>query len=124
MKAIQTIATALVLLAAATGAAAQSAADFPSRPVKLLVPFAAGGPTDVVARILADFLSARWGGQSVVIENRPGAGTIVATAALAKSPADGYTMLVATNSLLINPAIGPKLTYANETVLAPVEQQR
>src|SRR5262245_42016708 len=107
MTVMKAIAAALLL---ATGialvAAAQTAADFPSRPVKLLVPFAAGGPTDVVARILADLLSARWGGQSVVIENRPGAGTIVATAALAKAPADGYTMLVATNSLLINPAIG------------------
>src|SRR5262245_44900760 len=121
MKAIRTLATFLVLLATATGAAAQNAADFPSRPVKLLVPFAAGGPTDVVARILADLLSVRWGGgQSVVIENRPGAGTIVATAALAKSPADGYTMLVATNSLLINPAIGQKLPYDTEKDFAPV----
>ena len=84
---------------------------FPTRPVKLVVPFAAGGPTDVVARILAELLSARWSGQSVVIENRPGAGTIVATAAVAKAPADGYTMLIATNSLLINPAIGQKLPY-------------
>ena len=81
------------------------------------MPFAAGGPTDVVARILADFLTARWNGQSVVIENRPGAGTIVATAAVAKSPADGYTMLVATNSLLINPAIGQKLPYDTEKEL-------
>src|SRR5262245_28183784 len=122
MTAIRTLATFLVLLATrtATGAAAQNAADFPSRPVKLLVPFADGGPTDVVARILADLLSVRWGGQSVVIENRPGAGTIVATAALAKSPADGYTMLVATNSLLINPAIGQKLPYDTEKDFAPV----
>ena len=114
--------TALVLLLAfAAGAAkAQTSADFPSRPVKLLVPFAAGGPTDVVARILADFLTARWNGQSVVIENRPGAGTIVATAAVAKSPADGHTMLVATNSLLINPAIGQKLPYDTEKDFAAV----
>ena len=121
MTVMKAIAAALLL---ATGialvAAAQSAADFPSRPVKLLVPFAAGGPTDVVARILADLLSARWGGQSVVIENRPGAGTILATAALAKAPADGYTMLVATNSLLINPAIGQKLPYDTEKDFAPV----
>jgi tripartite-type tricarboxylate transporter receptor subunit TctC len=88
--------------------------------VKLLVPFAAGGPTDVVARILADLLSARWNGQSVVIENRPGAGTIVATAAVAKAPADGYTMLVATNSLLINPALGQKLPYDTEKDFAAV----
>jgi len=111
----------LLLLAAAAGAAtAQTSADFPSRPVKLLVPFAAGGPTDVVARILADFLTARWNGQSVVIENRPGAGTIVATAAVANSPADGYTMLVATNSLLINPAIGQKLPYDTDKDFAAV----
>ncbi len=112
---------ALLLVGAIPSAAvAQAPSDFPSRPVKLLVPFAAGGPTDVVARILADLLSARWGGQSVVIENRPGAGTIVATAALANSPPDGYTLLVATNSLLINPAIGQKLPYDTEKDFAPV----
>jgi tripartite-type tricarboxylate transporter receptor subunit TctC len=121
MNAVKIMTAALVLLACSAGVApAQTATDFPSRPVKLLVPFAAGGPTDVVARILADFLSARWAGQSVVIENRPGAGTIVATAALAKSPADGYTMLVATNSLLINPAIGQKLPYDTEKDFAGV----
>jgi tripartite-type tricarboxylate transporter receptor subunit TctC len=115
------IAAVLLFLGIAAGAAsAQTTAEFPSRPVKLMVPFAAGGPTDVVARILADFLTARWNGQSVVIENRPGAGTIVATAAVAKSPADGYTMLVATNSLLINPAIGQKLPYDTEKDFAAV----
>ena len=68
MNAVKIMTAALVLLACGAGVApAQTATDFPSRPVKLLVPFAAGGPTDVVARILADFLSARWGGQSVVI---------------------------------------------------------
>ena len=121
MTATKIIMAVLLLLGTAAGAAsAQTTAEFPSRPVKLLVPFAAGGPTDVVARILADFLTARWNGQSVVIENRPGAGTIVATAAVAKSPADGYTMLVATNSLLINPAIGQKLPYDTEKDFAAV----
>ena len=67
---------------------AQSAGEFPDRHVSsIVVPFAAGGPTDVVARILAEQLSARWGGKSVIIENRPGAGTIVATAAVAKARA-------------------------------------
>src|SRR3954464_557511 len=121
VKAMKIITLALLLLGTAVGAAAaQTTAEFPIRPVKLLVPFAAGGPTDVVARILADFLTARWNGQSVVIENRPGAGAIVATAAVAKSPADGYTMLVATNSLLINPAIGQKLPYDTEKDFAAV----
>src|SRR6266545_3562779 len=102
--------TALCFVATASAALAQPV-DFPNRPVKIMVPFAAGGPTDVVARILADLLSPRWNGQSVVIENRPGGGTIVATAAVGKSPADGYTMLIGTNSFLINPAIGQKLPY-------------
>jgi len=116
---VKSLAVAFLLAAAGVGiAAAQS--EFPARPVKLVVPFAAGGPTDVVARILADLLSGRWGGQSVVIENRPGAGTIVATAAVAKSPPDGYTLLMATNSLLINPAIGQKLPYDTQKEFAAV----
>jgi tripartite-type tricarboxylate transporter receptor subunit TctC len=99
----------LLLLAGLAPAGAQS--DYPAGPVKLLVPFAPGGPTDVVARILADQLSARWGGKSVVVENKPGAGTIVMTQAVAKAAPDGLTLGVATNSLLINPAIGMKLPY-------------
>ena len=120
MNAIRVLLLTVPLLVSASIASAQIPADFPSRPVKLLVPFAAGGPTDVVARILAELLSARWGGKSVVIENRPGAGTIVATAAVAKAPADGHTMLIATNSLLINPAIGQKLPYDTDKDFAPV----
>ena len=119
MRIVQWIALALAVFAAPT-AQAQSAADYPSGPVKLVVPFAAGGPTDVVARILAELLSARWGGKTVLIENRPGAGTIVATAAVAKAPPDGLTLLVATNSLLINPAIAKALPYDTAKDLAPV----
>jgi tripartite-type tricarboxylate transporter receptor subunit TctC len=83
---------------------------FPTGNVTILVPFAAGGPTDVIMRILAERLSARWG-KAVIVENRPGAGTIVATAALAKAPADGHTLGVATNSFVINPAIDHRLPY-------------
>ena len=101
-----------LMLAALTGAAvAQALGDYPNAPVKIFVPFAAGGPTDVVTRILADLLSTRWGGKSIVVENRPGAGTIVSTAAVAKAAPDGLTFGIATNSLLINPAIGVKLPY-------------
>ena len=110
MRILPVAAFALAALAA-PAAHAQPAADFPTAPVRLFVPFAAGGPTDVVARILAEQLSARWGGKTVLIENRPGAGTIVATAAVAKAAPDGHTMLVATNSLLINPAISHSLPY-------------
>jgi tripartite-type tricarboxylate transporter receptor subunit TctC len=83
---------------------------FPTRNVTILVPFAAGGPTDVIMRILGERLSARWG-KSVIIENRPGAGTIVATAALARAVADGHTLGVVTNSFAVNPAIKQPLTY-------------
>ncbi len=83
---------------------------FPARNVTIFVPFAAGGPTDVIMRILAERLSARWD-KAVIIDNRPGAGTIVATAALAKSIPDGHTLGVATNSFAINPAINHDLPY-------------
>jgi tripartite-type tricarboxylate transporter receptor subunit TctC len=98
----------------------QAVLQFPTAPMRILVPFAAGGPTDVVARILADLLSTRWGGKSVLVENRPGAGTIVATAAVAKAPPDGHTVLIGTNSLLINPAIEQKLPYDTFKELAGV----
>jgi len=101
----------LIVLAALASGQARAQAPFPSAPFRLMVPFAAGGPTDVVARILADLLSARWGGHTVIVENRPGAGTIVATAAVAKALPDGHTVLIGTNSLLINPAIEQKLPY-------------
>ena len=100
---------AFACLLALVGAA--GAQDYPAGPVRILVPFAAGGPTDVVARILAELLSARWGGKPVIVENRPGAGTIVMTQAVAKAQGDGLTLGMATNSLLINPAIEMKLPY-------------
>jgi tripartite-type tricarboxylate transporter receptor subunit TctC len=105
------IALILGLVACCAAGEARAQAQFPTAPFRMLVPFAAGGPTDVVARILAELLSARWGGKSVIVENRPGAGTVVATAAVAKAPPDGHTVLIGTNSLLINPAIGQKLPY-------------
>ena len=119
MRILSLLALALAVFAA-PAAHAQPAAEFPTATVRLFVPFAAGGPTDVVARILGELLSARWGGKPVVIENRPGAGTIIATAAVAKAPADGHTMLMATNSLLINPAISQSLPYDTARDFQPV----
>ena len=103
---------ALTLIAFAPDARAQT--DFPAAPVKIIVPFAAGGPTDVVTRILGELLSKRWGGKPVVIEDRPGAGTIVATEAIAKATPDGTTIGMATNAFLINPAIEHALPYDTE----------
>jgi tripartite-type tricarboxylate transporter receptor subunit TctC len=104
--------TTWVLGLALAGLAAFSAhgQGFPTRNVTILVPFAAGGPTDVIMRILGERLSARWS-KSVIIENRPGAGTILATAALARAVADGHTLGVVTNSFAVNPAINQPLTY-------------
>jgi tripartite-type tricarboxylate transporter receptor subunit TctC len=102
------VTAATVLPALPRSASAQA---YPARPVRLVVGFAAGGPTDMFARLLAELLSARWGGRTVLIENRPGAGTIVATAAVAKAAPDGYTLLVATPNFLINPALGQKLPF-------------
>lgn len=96
---------------AAFGSCGQAfAQSFPARNVTLIVPFAAGGPTDVIMRILGERLSARWG-KSVIVENRPGAGTIVATAALARAEPDGHTLGVVTNSFAVNPAINQPLPY-------------
>ena len=82
----------------------------PSGTVRIIVPFAAGGPTDVVMRILAEQLTGRWN-SPVLVENRPGAGTILATAVVAKAQPDGHTLGVSTNSYVINPAIGAKVPY-------------
>src|SRR5690606_24091715 len=92
---------------AATGLLAISAlahAAFPEKPIRLFVPFPAGGTTDVVARHLVPKAS-EIVGQSVVIVNRGGAGGSVATGIVANSPADGYTLLMATNSHTANPSI-------------------
>jgi tripartite-type tricarboxylate transporter receptor subunit TctC len=106
--------TALLLLgllanAGFTPAFAQS--DFPNRPVRIVVPFPAGGPTDVNMRIVGQKLSEIWG-QGVVIENRPGANTGIGAQAVAKSPADGYTLLAAMDTTLVmNPATGAAMNY-------------
>ncbi len=96
------------LLLASTAALAQEA--FPSKPVRLLVPFPPGGAVDIVARTLSDELSKRWG-QSVIIENRPGAGGTIAAAAAAKAAPDGYTLILIASGHAIVSHLYPKLPY-------------
>ena len=96
------------LLAASGTALAQDA--FPSRPVHLLVPFAPGGAVDIVARTLGEELSKRWG-QAVVVENRPGAGGVVASEAAAKAAPDGYTLIIVATGHALNPYLYAKLPY-------------
>jgi tripartite-type tricarboxylate transporter receptor subunit TctC len=88
----------------------RAAAAYPERLVRIVVPFAPGGGTDSVARTLAQEM-ARDLGQSVIIENKPGAGTIIGTQAVATSDADGYTLLMGTFANAVNPSLNAKLPY-------------
>jgi tripartite-type tricarboxylate transporter receptor subunit TctC len=101
----------LAAFAAAAGIAAAHAQTYPVRPIKLVVGFAPGGAADTVARAYGDHLS-RALGQPIVIENRAGAGSSIAAELVAKSPPDGYTVLIASPaSISVNPAINPNLGY-------------
>ena len=99
----------LACLAAASGSQA-TADDYPARPVRILVPFAPGGGTDLITRALADIIATEWK-SSVVIENRPGGGTTIATLAALSAPADGYTLVAASNSFIVSPMIMPQPPY-------------
>jgi tripartite-type tricarboxylate transporter receptor subunit TctC len=110
-------ALAILALFALSGAAA---AQYPARPVRILVGFAAGGPTDVIARIIAQDMTASLG-QSFIVENRPGANAIIATEAVAHSAPDGYTTLFSSLSLLVNAILpGTKAQYDPFRDFAPV----
>jgi len=114
--------TAALLAAAALCALAGAAAaqGYPNRPVKILVGFAAGGPTDVIARVVAQDLTASLG-QSFIVENRPGANAIIATEVVAHSAPDGYTTLFSSLSLLVNAILpGTKAQYDPFKDFAPV----
>jgi len=108
--------TALLLALAPPASHAQ---DYPSRPIRLIVPFAAGGLNDVVARLIAPHLE-RSLGQPVIVDNRPAASGIVGTDATAKATPDGYTLLMVASSFAIIPATHAKLPYDAERDLAPI----
>jgi tripartite-type tricarboxylate transporter receptor subunit TctC len=109
-----TLAAALLLVAAAT-----HAADFPERPIQIVAPYAAGGGLDTITRTLAARLSTLWG-QQVIVENRPGAGATIGTAAIAKAKPDGYTLLVASTPLGIAPVVYANLSYDARRDFAPI----
>ena len=111
-------ATGLAVLAAlALPALAQ---DFPSKPIRMVVGYAAGGPTDVIARLVAQDLQAALG-QTVVVENKSGANGNIATEDVARAPADGYTLIVNTLSHNVNALLGAgKVKYDPEKSFAPV----
>ena len=105
------------LAALAPCAGAQDA--YPSKPVRIIVPFAAGGPADVYARFLATKLQESMG-QPFVVDNRPGAGSIIGTDAVAKSPADGYTLLLMSNTHTVNESLIPTKPFQLLRDFAPV----
>ena len=111
----------LLTLACAVGGlvAMPARAAFPDKPIKLVVPFAPGGGTDLVARTMAIAMGQELG-QPVIIDNKPGAGTIIGTDAVAKSAPDGYTMVMATVAHVVNPSLQSKLPYNHEKAFAPV----
>jgi len=94
-------------------------ASFPEKPIRIIVPFSPGGGTDLIARTLGNLMSTDLG-QPVLIENKPGASTIIGTDALAKSPPDGYSMVMATIAHAVNPSIQSKLPYAQDSAFAPI----
>jgi len=105
-----------LLAVAATSAFAQG---YPTKPAKVVVPYPPGGPTDIVARVVSQKLSEQMG-QQFIVENRPGAGGNIGAEAVAKSPADGYTLLVATTAHAINPSLFKNLGYNLTKDFAPV----
>lgn len=115
---LQQIAGVSVLLALDSFFSA-SAQTFPSKPIKLIVPFPAGGGTDVMARSLGEALSKELG-QPVIVENKAGAGTVIGNDFVAKSVADGHTLLLNTNAIAIIPSLYPKLPYAVEGAFTPI----
>src|SRR5947209_19136025 len=114
------------LLRLATLAAASSALprptlaqSWPSRPLRLLVPFSAGGTTDLIARLMAQWLSDRLG-QQVIVENRPGGGTNIAVQAAVNASPDGYTLLFTVATNIINPLLQKSLPFDFQRDIAPV----
>jgi tripartite-type tricarboxylate transporter receptor subunit TctC len=117
MRWVRAAATAVAMVTSVGIASAQSA--FPSKPVHIFVPYAAGGGVDILARTLGDVVSRQWG-QPVVVENRPGAGGVVASQALVASPPDGYTLIVVASGHATNPFLYPKIPYDTFKDFTPI----
>ena len=111
----------IALSALATTAHAQNAANYPERPIRVIVPFAPGGGLDISTRLIGQKLTEKWG-QNIVVDSRPGAATIVGTQIASKAPADGYTLLMITTTFAINPGLRANLPYDPLKDFTPVTQ--
>jgi tripartite-type tricarboxylate transporter receptor subunit TctC len=110
---------AVAVAMSAAGGMASAQSPFPSKPVHIFVPYSAGGAVDILTRTLGDVVSRQWG-QSVVVENRPGAGGVLASQALVTSPPDGYTLIVVASGHPTNPFLYPKLPYDTFKDFTPI----
>ena len=120
IRLISVIAAASLIACLPTGDAYAQTAPYPNRPVKLVVPFPPGGPLDIISRLIAQKASEDWG-QSVVVDNRPGAGGNIGADVVAKSPPDGYTILMgALSTHAVNPSLYPKMPYDAVNDFAPI----
>jgi tripartite-type tricarboxylate transporter receptor subunit TctC len=111
-----TCAAAIAVLVAASAAFAQT---YPSKPIRIVVPFAPGGGTDILTRIMLPKLTETLK-QQVIVDNRPGAGSQIGTDLVAKAPPDGYTILMVDTAFMTNPSLYSKLPYSSEKDFAPV----
>ena len=102
-------------------AAAHAQDNYPERPIRIVVPTAPGGPSDIGARLIAQELTKRWGRQ-VVVDTRPGAGSIIGSEIVARAPPDGYTLLLTPSTLAINPATYKSMPYDAVRDFAPITQ--
>jgi len=107
--------------ASALGVARAKAAAYPERPIKIIVPFAPAGPTDIMARILGQHLGSTLGG-NVIVENRPGAGGNIGIGYVAHAEADGYTLLVISSAFVVNPGLYAKIPYDPYKDFAPITE--
>src|SRR5438876_6721369 len=101
---------AAAVFTAGTAYAQATKETYPNRPVRMMMPFAAGGPGDIFARLIAKSLSEQLG-QQFFVENRPGAGGNIGAGVVARAPADGYTLLVGSSTVWVNPSLYPSLPY-------------
>jgi tripartite-type tricarboxylate transporter receptor subunit TctC len=118
---VRSFSSALIALASAATATGAVAQAYPAKPVRMVVPFAAGGAVDTVARALGQKLIETWK-QPVIVDNRPGAGGNIAADAVAKSPGDGYSLLITTQGFAISPGLYKKLPFDATRDFAPVTQ--
>src|SRR5215468_4610873 len=118
-RAVRALLAAALALALTAPALAQSADKYPERQIRIIVPYPPGGSVDVLGRVIAQRMQENWH-QTVLVENRPGAGTMIGTAAAAKADPDGYTLIIVVSGHTTNPALHASMPYDAIRDFAPI----